>query len=390
MRSEAWTEATLADLVRLQRGHDLPQPQRRIGRVPVLGSAGLSGFHDQARATAPGLVVGRSGASFGKVHYAAEDYWPLNTALFSTDFLGNDPRFVYYALLTLNFTGYNSGSAQPSLNRNFIAGVPVAIPPLFEQRRIAGVLGALDDKIDSNRRLAELLEDTAAALFKARFVDFVGVEEFEDSEIGPIPKGWRWERVSDAVHINPAVAIKRDQMTPFVEMAAVSSWSTRPDEIAARPYSGGCRFEPGDTLMAKITGCIEHGKGAFADFVNEPSAGSTEFHVFRARPPFTPEAVFFLSRSERLRDHAIANMTGSSGRQRVPASCFDNIRVAVPPSAEAVQAELDVMRSALAETRALWCESQTLTAIRDALLPKLISGQIRVPDTSDFGEALAL
>jgi restriction endonuclease S subunit len=155
----------------------------------------LSGYHDEARARGPGLVVGRSGASFGKVHYCGVDYWPLNTALFATDFMDNDPRYVYYALKTLDLTKFNSGSAQPSLNRNFIANISVAIPPRAEQVRIASILAALDDKIDSNRRLSQLLEETAATLFKARFVDFVGVEEFDESEIGPVPRGWsvnRW------------------------------------------------------------------------------------------------------------------------------------------------------------------------------------------------------
>src|ERR1700674_204016 len=97
MMSE-WHDMTLGDFVGLQRGHDLTETDRRVRRVPVMGSAGQNGFHDTALAKGPGIVVGRSGASFGKVHYSTVDFWPHNTALYVTDFRGNDERFAYYFL----------------------------------------------------------------------------------------------------------------------------------------------------------------------------------------------------------------------------------------------------------------------------------------------------
>ena len=112
---------TLGDFVTLQRGHDLPEQDRLPGNVPILGSFGVTGWHDKAKAKGPGVTVGRSGASFGVVNYSAVDFWPLNTALYVIDFHGNDERFAYYLLKNLDFSGHNSGSAQPSLNRNFIS-----------------------------------------------------------------------------------------------------------------------------------------------------------------------------------------------------------------------------------------------------------------------------
>ncbi len=103
---------------------------------------------------------------------------------------------------------------------------PIMLPAPDEQQQILSVLGVLDDKIDSNRRLAALLEQTAAELFRARFVDFVGVEEFEDSEIGRIPRGWRVAPFCDAIQINPARGLKRGETGPFIEMSAVPSLST--------------------------------------------------------------------------------------------------------------------------------------------------------------------
>jgi type I restriction enzyme S subunit len=167
-----WKRMTLGDFVTLQRGHDLPEESRRPGHVPILGSFGITGWHDTAKTRGPGVTVGRSGASFGVVSYSANDYWPLNTALYVIDFHGNDERCAYYLLKQFDFKSYNSGSAQPSLNRNFIHPVPVDVPPLPEQRAIAHILGTLDDKIELNRRMTETLETMARTLFKSWFVDF--------------------------------------------------------------------------------------------------------------------------------------------------------------------------------------------------------------------------
>jgi type I restriction enzyme, S subunit len=172
MAGDTWKRVRLGEFVTLQRGHDLPDERRRPGNVPILGSFGITGWHDEPRASGPGVTVGRSGASFGIVTYSARDYWPLNTALYVVDFHGNDPRFAYYLLKQFDFQGYNSGSAQPSLNRNFIHPIPIDIPPLPEQRAIAHILGTLDDKIELNRRMNETLEAMARALFKSWFVDF--------------------------------------------------------------------------------------------------------------------------------------------------------------------------------------------------------------------------
>lgn len=158
MACDGWARMPLGEFVTLQRGHDLPSEQRRPGNVPILGSFGITGWHDETKARGPGVTVGRSGASFGVASYSLVDYWPLNTALYVIDFHGNDERFAYYFLKLFDFQGYNSGSAQPSLNRNLIHPVLIDVPPLSEQRAIAHILGTLEDKIDLNRRMNETLE----------------------------------------------------------------------------------------------------------------------------------------------------------------------------------------------------------------------------------------
>lgn len=185
-----------------------------------MGSAGANGSHDEALAQGPGVVIGRSGASIGRVHFAEVDYWPHNTCLYVTDFLGNSERFAYYLLQTLNLAAFNSGSAQPSLNRNFVYSIRLRLPDRREQDAIVEVLKALDDRIALLRETNATLEAIAQALFKSWFVDFDPVraksqglapagmddataalfpEGFEESAQGPLPKGWRFAPVGDLV-----------------------------------------------------------------------------------------------------------------------------------------------------------------------------------------------
>ncbi|MEW8394296.1 MAG: restriction endonuclease subunit S [Candidatus Thiodiazotropha sp.] len=186
----SWQSATVGDLVSLRRGHDLTENDRKVGTVPVVGSAGPNGFHNQAIAKGPGVVIGRSGASIGKITYVPSDYWPHNTCIYVTDFKGNDPRFVAYLLSTLNLAQLNSGAAQPSLNRNFVYPVRVRYPDPQDQSRIASVLSSYDELIENNRRRIQLLEQAARQLYKEWFVHhrFPGHEHVKIKN--GVPEGW--------------------------------------------------------------------------------------------------------------------------------------------------------------------------------------------------------
>ena len=167
-----WHHKTIGDLLTLQRGIDLPESERQPGSVPVMGSFGVTGRHSKAVCKGPGVTVGRSGGSAGVVSYIEEDYWPLNTCLYVRDFKGNHPRFCYYFLKTFDLARLNSGSAQPSLNRNFVHPVLAVFPDPPEQAAIASVLSALDDKIALNDAMNVSLEATARTIFNDSMVEF--------------------------------------------------------------------------------------------------------------------------------------------------------------------------------------------------------------------------
>lgn len=165
-------QKSLGDFLTLQRGHDLTDSQRCVGNVPVFGAAGHNGFHNKAKTRGPGVVIGRSGSGFGNVHLCETDFWPHNTGLYVTDFKGNDPYFAYYFLKNLDFKQYNSGSAQPSLNRNYLYPIKILVPEPADQQKIAKVLSTLDAKIELNNRINAELEAMAKLLYDYWFVQF--------------------------------------------------------------------------------------------------------------------------------------------------------------------------------------------------------------------------
>lgn len=375
-----WRTVTLGDVIELQRGYDLPESERRPGKVPVCGSAGINGYHDTARAPGPGVTVGRSGASIGAVTFMREPYWPHNAVLFVTDFKGNDPRFVAALLQRTRLAELNSGSAQPSLNRNFVYHLQLRIPPLDAQRRIAGILSAYDDLIEVNTRRIAILEEMARRLFdewfvKFRFPDYESVA-FKTTPIGYVPEGWDVKAASEIIKFDPPTKILSEGEKPFVPMNSLPTNSMVVDEIEMRSGNGGSKFRNGDTLFARITPCLENGKTAFVNFLREGESGfgSTEFVVMRGRS-VPPELVYLLARSESFRAHAVKSMSGATGRQRVRRESLEGFSIAEPPT-QVVDKFTGIVRPMFGQVRVLALANHNLRAARDLLLPKLISGEI--------------
>lgn len=396
-----WHHTTLGEFVTLQRGHDLTDTERRLGTVPVVGAAGQNGFHNKAMAKGPGIVVGRSGASFGQVHYCPTDFWPHNTGLYVTDFRGNNPRFAFYLLKALDFSRYNSGSAQPSLNRNFIYPIEVQVPPPDEQRAIAHILGTLDDKIDLNRRMNETLEAMARALFKSWFVDFDPVrakaegrnlglpqrmadlfpDSFEESELGEIPKGWQVATLGDFAALNPESWSKdtRPDIIHYVDLSntkwgRIESVTTHTRQDA--PSRAQRVLRSGDTLV----GTVRPGNGSYAFVTEERLTGSTGFAVLRPQRQEYREYVYLAATTaENIEElaHLADGAAYPAVRPEVVAATLsvrppDFVLTGFAKAAAALLAKISMSER----------ESRTLGALREALLPKLLSGELSVKESS--------
>ena len=323
-----------------------------------------------------------------------------------------DQSFLYYCMASQSFVDFadsgSEGTRMPRAQWEWVSRYKIPIPPLSEQRRIAHILGTLDDKIELNRQMNETLEATARAIFKSWFVDFDPVKAkiegrkppfmdtetaslfpsaLQNSPLGKVPKGWAVVPLPEVIEVNPRRVLKRGTIAPYLHMQNLPTQGHRPYEWIDREFSSGTKFINGDTLLARITPCLENGKTGFVDFLDtdEVGWGSTEYIVLRPKPPLPVEFGYYLARSDDLRMFAIHNMTGSTGRQRVPASCFDYYEFAVPTTPVA-QRFGEIVKPFMKKIRENSEQSHTLAQTRNTLLPKLLSGEIRVDDAAEILE----
>lgn len=306
-----------------------------------------------------------------------------------------DPYFLAYYVNSVaahHIYSHLVGAVQQHFNVGSAKKIKINLPTLEEQTSITAVLNAVSSKIELNNSINKNLEEMAQALFKRWFVDFEFPNEngepykssggeFEESEMGLIPKGWKVIGLNEIIQINPKRALKKGTAYPYVEMKNLINNYARVTELAIRELSSGSKFKNGDVLLARITPCLENGKTAYVDFLENDQMGwgSTEFIVLRTSGNIPSEYAYFLARSDIFRTHAISNMTGSSGRQRVPDSSLRNFKFVFPRDLESIINFGGVAKSVLDLMKRNDDESNRLKAIRDSLLPKLMSGEIRVP-----------
>ena len=198
---DQWSEMEFEDFATLQRGKDLTRSQFREGTIPVAGSNGVIGYHDTAIAKAPGITVGRSG-SVGKVTVYNEDFWPHNTALYVRDFHGNNPHFAGYLLESLNLTRFKTGASVPTLDRNSFKTLPVLVPPLPEQKKIAHILSTVQRTIGAQERLIHSTTELKKALMHKIFTEGLRDEPKKQTEIGHIPESWEVVPLSHVIRSN--------------------------------------------------------------------------------------------------------------------------------------------------------------------------------------------
>lgn len=406
-----WVEVTLGDVITLQRGFDLRAQDRTNGDVPVISSSGFSGTHSEAKVIGPGVVIGRYG-SIGQVFYVDRDFWPHNTTLFVKDFKGNDPLFISYLLQTIDYEAHNDKSSVPGVNRNHLHMTRVHIPRSpNEQRAIAAILGALDDKIELNRRINQTLEQMAQALFKSWFVDFDPVHAnrngeampgiarevqalfpnaFEDSVLGEIPQGWRISRFEELAQVSKKSINPGDYPDEFFDHYSIPAFDNGQlpkIDVGANIKSNKFIVLPTCVLISKLN--PDTPRIWFVELGSERrSISSTEFLVTLPKTPSTREFMYCLASSKQFTDSLATGVTGTSkSHQRVNSDDLLLQRI-VMPSHELIQEFGNCTRPMLAHVARNKNESLTLAATRDALLPKLLSGEVRVREAEKMIEEI--
>jgi len=411
-----WQECTLGDAVTLKRGYDLPAKERRAGIVPIISSSGFSDTHAEAKVKGPGVVTGRYG-TIGSVFFVEQDFWPLNTALYVQDFKGNDPRFVSYLLRTVNFHQFSDKAAVPGVNRNHLHTALVRLPCVEEQRQIAAMLKSLDIRIDLLRQTNVTLASIAQALFKSWFIDFDPVRakaevrepegmdaalaalfpaEFEESALGSIPKGWTRSNLGAVC----AAAKGSIQTGPFGSQLHASDYveegipvvmpqdmqDRRVSEarIARVPQADADRLARHKLAVGDIVFSRRGDVGRHATVSKREVGWLCGTGCLLVRPGTQAKSPAYLSQ-------ALAHPTALEWLQRhAVGATMPNLNTGIlealpllSPSDEVLHAFEQIVGPLESRITLNHAHAGSLSAVRDELLPRLISGKLRLPDAQE-------
>ena len=385
-----WRDCLLGDVIELKRGYDLPERLREPGDVPIISSSGVSGTHAVAKVRGPGVVTGRYG-TLGEVFYVSDDFWPLNTALYVVDFKGNDPRFVSFWLRLQGLGSQNAAGAVPGVNRNHLHQLEVRVPDVTTQSLLASIFAIYDDLIENNTRRIAILEEMARRIFEEWFVHFraPGCEGLPlvESELGPIPAGWKALPLAGVATVNPEQIASRSPPASinYIDIASVSPGSI--DAVVSMDFAeapGRARriVRHGDVIWSSV----RPNRRSFA-LVAHPlsdTIASTGFAVLRAGE--VPWAYLYCATTTQGFADYLTNHATGSAYPAVKADDFEKAVILVPPRCVLAQfAKLAEPAFLLGQT--LRGQNRNLRAQRDLLLPKLISGEIEVFDAAPLREA---
>lgn len=399
---DGWRTTTLGEFAPLTYGRSLPARLRVTdGSVAVYGSNGVVGTHDVALTDCPTVIVGRKG-SVGAVHYSGQPCWPIDTTYFVKDTDSVSARFKYYVLGTLGLEQMNTDSAVPGLNREAAHAREFRVPAESDQRKISAVLSVLDDRIDLNRRMCETLEEMAQALFKSWLVDFEPVrakmegrwregeslpglpaylynifpDRLVDSELGPIPSGWRVAPLDETASFTNGLALQKfpaqpDRWLPVIKIAEMRRGYTERTDRCSSEINERYIINDGDLLFS-WSGSLEvvfwsHGTGA----LNQ--------HLFKVEPMGVPLWLCWLWLTHHLPSFRETASDRATTMGHIRRHHLNEALVAVPPIG--IVNVLNPMIGNLVEQLATGLvNARVLMRHRDTLLPKLISGEVRLPE----------
>ena len=292
------------------------------------------------------------------------------------------PMFYYYYFRSSlsPVKSIVSQCAQAGIRGSDLQELQVILPPIKVQQRIAEIISRYDDLIENNQKQIKLLEEAAQRLYKEWFVDL----RFPGHETTPvvdgIPEGWRMCTAGDVIVFNPKTQLTKGRIKQSVPMSALSTSSMvlNSSEFTMTESNSGSKFRNGDTLLARITPCLENGKTAFVAGITseEGAVGSTEFIVMRAKK-INPYMVYLHARTEEFRKTAINSMTGSDGRQRAQVDKIMQFPYLLAPQS-ILEAFSQLVEPIFEQVYLKNSQIAQLSQARDRLIPKLMNREIEV------------
>lgn len=385
---KGWRKVRLGDWIELKYGFGLSEKERIKGDVPVFGSSGILGWHNKPAVKKEGIIIGRKG-NVGAVYFSEKPFYPIDTVYFIDSLKKTgDLKFFYYLLKTINFQKVDINVGVPGLNRDTAHDLEILIPEnLDEQKRIADILSAFDDKIELNNKINKTLEEMAQAIFKEWFVNFrfPGYEKVKliDSELGKIPEGWKVKMLPEVFDFLEGPGIRNWQYTrkgcPFINIRLIQNNDINVklanfiSEKEANEKYKHFHLKERD-MVVSTSGTL--GRSAIVRKEHLPLLLNTSVIRFRPKDNKSYAFMYQFLKSDYFQNKILTMASGSAQPNFGPTH-LKQIKILVP--------EKDILDKFNELVNPIYeiiignmSENQTLAALRDLLLPKLMSGEIRV------------
>ncbi|WP_028988376.1 restriction endonuclease subunit S [Thermicanus aegyptius] len=382
MSFSEWRETKLDEVLNFYNGKKRPTES---GNIPVYGGNGILNYCSSYNTEGESLIIGRVGAYCGNVFYENNKCWISDNAILAKAKENISCKFMYYKLKHLNLHDMRIGSSQPLLTQGILKSLTTTIPQLPEQKAIAATLSALDDMIELNNQINKTLEEIAQAIFKSWFVDFEPFKdgEFEESELGLIPKGWRVGTLSSIGDIIGGGTPSKSKPEYYVDSGI--PWITPKDlSMNKNKYISRGQFdiselglrESSAKLMPK--GTVLFSSRAPIGYIAIAKNAVTTNQGFKSIVPFnniSSEYVYLLLKNNV---GEIESRASGSTFKEISGGEMKKVPIILPPMD--VINQFNEIATTLGKVQALLeDENHILSSIRDTLLPKLMSGEIRVP-----------
>jgi type I restriction enzyme S subunit len=421
-----WKECDLGDFVELKRGYDLPKSTRNEGSIPIISSSGFTDFHDKPMVKGPGVVTGRYG-TIGEVFYSEEDFWPLNTTLYVVDFKGNDPLFVYYLLQTISYADYTDKAAVPGVNRNHLHKAKVKVPISLDiQQKVAAQLYQLEKRVKLGKQINQTLEQMSQTLFKSWFVDFDPVidnaldagnsipeelqsraelrqkvrnsayfkplpaniralfpAEFEETELGWVPRGWITTSFNDLIELigggTPKTSVEEywnGDIPWFSVVDAPSESDVYVLTTEKKITTEGLNNSSAKLLRKGTTIISARGTVGKCAMVAVPMAMNQSCYGVIGKNNISDEYIYFQLKNAV---QTLQQMGHGSVFNTITRDTFKNIRVLFC-NEELTNSYSLLVKNYFSKILNNNYQNIALTNLRDTLLPKLISGELSLED----------
>ena len=378
-----WKEDVLGNVLEVKYGKD--HKKLADGQYPVYGSGGLMRYVDSKLYDGPSILIPRKG-TLNNIMFVESPFWTVDTMFWSiinTDKV--DPKFLFYSICKRDFASMNVGSAVPSMTVNILNDIQISYPKnIADQRRIASILSSLDRKIELNNKINADLEEMAQAIFKNWFVDFEPFKDgkFVDSELGMIPEGWKVGTLGDMGTIvcgkTPSKANSNyyGGDIPFIKIpdmhgnVFVESSEDRLTEQGS--LSQIKKLIPPYSLMVSCIATV-----GLVSINTKPSHTNQQINTII---PHNKSALFYLYQYIKNNEELLKNMgRGGTTTLNVNTKSFSNIRLFIPSDIALLQFH-QIVEGLFKKIELNMQESRTLSLLRDTLLPRLMSGELEVPE----------